>query len=182
MDVKRLVAIRPGERQIMWQSLGFTAFLHFGVNTFTNREWGTGREDPAVFAPAALATEQWCAALQAAGIKACILTAKHHDGFCLWDTAYTRHSVISSPKPVDIVASLADSCRRSGLKLGLYLSPWDRHEQTYGTGKPYDDFFCGQLEELTTRYGGLYTIWFDGACGEGPNGKAQEDDWERYFA
>lgn len=182
MDVKRLTAVRPSERQIRWQTLGFTAFLHFGINTFTNREWGTGEEDPSAYAPASPDTDQWCEALQAAGIKACILTAKHHDGFCLWDTAYTRHSVMSSPVPVDVVASLAESCRRFQLKLGLYLSPWDRHEPLYGTGAPYDRFFCGQLEELTTRYGELYTLWFDGACGEGANGKKQIYDWERYYA
>ncbi|MCL2033113.1 MAG: alpha-L-fucosidase [Oscillospiraceae bacterium] len=182
INTEKLVAVKPDERQIAWQSLGFTAFLHFGVNTFTNREWGTGRENPAVFAPKSLDTDQWCASLASAGIKACILTAKHHDGFCLWDTAHTRHSVMSSPKPVDVVASLADSCRRFGLKLGLYLSPWDMREPSYGTGKPYDDFFCAQLAELTTRYGELYTLWFDGACGEGKNGKKQEYDWERYFA
>ena len=182
VDVSRLTAVRPSERQIRWQALGFTAFLHFGINTFTNREWGTGDEDPALYAPASLDTGQWCAALRAAGIKACILTAKHHDGFCLWDTAHTRHGVMASPAPVDVVAALAESCRRCGLKLGLYLSPWDMHEETYGTGAAYDDFFCNQLEELTTGYGALYTLWFDGACGEGPNGKKQVYDWERYYA
>ncbi|MCL2696432.1 MAG: alpha-L-fucosidase [Clostridiales bacterium] len=182
MDVAKLVAVRPDERQIAWQSLGFTAFLHFGVNTFTNREWGTGKEDPAVFAPTSLDTDQWCAALASAGITACILTAKHHDGFCLWNTAHTRHSVMSSSARTDVVQSLSDYCRRFGLKLGLYLSPWDMHEPTYGTGKPYNDFFCAQLEELITRYGALYALWFDGACGEGENGKKQEYDWERYFA
>jgi len=182
MDISRLVEVKPDERQIAWQSLGFTAFLHFGMNTFTNREWGDGQEDPACFRPAALDTDQWCEALRAAGVRACILTAKHHDGFCLWDTAHTRHSAMYAPQPVDVVASLSASCEKFNLKLGLYLSPWDRHEPRYGTGKSYDDYFCAQLEEITSHYGELYCVWFDGACGEGPEGKRQVYDWERYYA
>ena len=182
MDVKKLVQIKPEERQIAWQKLDFTAFLHFGINTFTNREWGTGQECPSLYNPSRLDTDQWCEALSSAGIKACILTAKHHDGFCLFDTAHTNHGVMSSPCPKDVAAMLAASCEKYGLKLGLYLSPWDRHEACYGTGKQYDDFFCSQLEELLTKYGKLYSLWFDGACGEGPNGKKQIYDWDRYYA
>jgi alpha-L-fucosidase len=182
MEIKRLIQVRPSERQIAWQELEFTAFLHFGMNTFSNREWGDGTESPAQYNPARLDTDQWCEAMKSAGIRACILTAKHHDGFCLFDTAYTRHSAMASPKPVDVAAALAASCEKYGLKLGLYLSPWDRHEPVYGSGKAYDDFFCGQLEEITTRYGKLYSCWFDGACGEGPNGKKQIYDWDRYYA
>jgi len=179
--VSHLITIRPEERQINWQSLDFTLFFHFGVNTFTGREWGDGTESPAVYDPADLNTDQWCEALVSAGAKACIITAKHHDGFCLFDSAYTGHSVKNSPKPLDVVASLSKSCGKYGVKLGVYLSPWDRHEKTYGSGKPYDDYFCAQLEELTTNYGPLYTVWFDGACGEGPNGKVQVYDWNRYY-
>jgi alpha-L-fucosidase len=182
MDIKSLVQIKPAERQIAWQGLGFTAFLHFGMNTFTNREWGTGQEDPSLYNPSRLDTDQWCEALKSAGIRACVLTAKHHDGFCLFDTAFTKHSVMSSPCPKDVAAMLAASCEKYELKLGLYLSPWDRHEQCYGSGKQYDDFFCAQLEEILTRYGKLYSLWFDGACGEGPNGKKQYYDWDRYYA
>ncbi|MDR0568827.1 MAG: alpha-L-fucosidase [Spirochaetaceae bacterium] len=182
MDLQKLTAVKPQTRQIEWQKLGFTAFLHYGMNTFTNREWGTGKENPGQYRPARLDTDQWCEALQSAGIKACVFTAKHHDGFCLWDTAYTTHSVMSSPCPQDVVASLAKSCGKYGLKLGLYLSPWDMHEPSYGSGQAYNDFFCGQLEELTTRFGKLYSLWFDGACGEGPNGKKQIYDWDRYYA
>jgi alpha-L-fucosidase len=182
MDVRQLVQIRPHERQIAWQELGFTAFLHFGMNTFTNREWGTGKESPARYNPARLDTDQWCAALASAGIRACVLTAKHHDGFCLWDTAYTKHSVMSSPCPRDVAALLAASCEQYGLKLGFYLSPWDMHEPCYGTGGAYNDFFCGQLAELLTRYGPLYSLWFDGANGEGPGGKRQDYDWDRYYS
>jgi alpha-L-fucosidase len=181
MDVRDLVRVRPSERQIAWQRLEFTAFLHFGMNTFTNREWGDGQEDPARYNPARLDTDQWCAALASAGIRACVFTAKHHDGFCLFDSAHTKHSVMSSPKPVDVAASLAASCEKYGLKLGLYLSPWDRHEKTYGSGKAYNDFFANQLEEICTKYGRLYSLWFDGACGEGPNGKKQLYDWDRWY-
>jgi len=179
--ISRLIAVRPDERQIKWQELGFTAFFHFGVNTFTNAEWGTGKEDPLVFDPSGLDTDQWCKAVKAAGIKACILTVKHHDGFCLWDTNYTGHNVMASKKPVDVAKLFVESCCKYNLKPGFYLSPWDMHEPTYGSGKAYDDFFCAQLEELTTEFGDLYTLWFDGACGEGPNGRVQEYDWERYF-
>ncbi|MCL2254362.1 MAG: alpha-L-fucosidase [Lachnospiraceae bacterium] len=182
MDVSKYTKIKPTNRQVEWQKLGFTAFLHFGINTFTNHEWGTGDENPELFRPHKLNTDQWCEALKAAGVKACILTAKHHDGFCLWATEYTDYSVMASPYPRDIVALLRKSCDRYGLKMGLYLSPWDRHEAAYGTGKAYDDFYLGQLLELTANYGELYTIWMDGACGEGANGKVQEYDWERYFA
>jgi len=181
MDIQSLVKVRPAERQIAWQELGFTAFLHFGINTFTNREWGAGDESPSLFNPSRLDTDQWCAVLKSAGIRACILTAKHHDGFCLFDSAYTKHGVMSSPCQIDVAASLSASCEKYGLKLGLYLSPWDRHEGCYGSGKEYNDFFCGQLEEILTHYGKLYSVWFDGACGEGPNGKKQLYDWDRYY-
>ncbi|MCL1787361.1 MAG: alpha-L-fucosidase [Defluviitaleaceae bacterium] len=180
--VEKLIAIRPSQVQLDWQDLGFTAFLHYGINTFTNREWGDGKEDPAAYNPTNLDTDQWCQALKSAGVNACIITAKHHDGFCLFDTAYTNHGVMHSPKPVDVVASLAKSCKKYGLKMGVYLSPWDRNHPDYGSGKAYDDYFCNQLEELTTKYGDLYSLWFDGACGEGPNGKKQVYDWDRYYA
>ncbi len=179
---RRLTKIVPSDRQLEWQKLEFTAFFHYGMNTFTDREWGDGKEDPAWFNPKALDTDSWCEALVSAGIRGCILTAKHHDGFCLWDTACTRHSVSYSPFGKDIVAMLAKSCQKYHIRFGIYLSPWDRHEPTYGYGKAYDDFFCRQLEELLTNYGPIYTVWFDGACGEGENGKKQEYDWARYYA
>ncbi|MCL2362213.1 MAG: alpha-L-fucosidase [Defluviitaleaceae bacterium] len=180
--VNKLTSVRPSERQTAWQALGFTAFLHYGINTFTDREWGNGKESPRDYNPTDLDTDQWCQALKSAGITACIITAKHHDGFCLFDTAHTKHSVMYSPRPVDVVASLANSCTKYGLKMGVYLSPWDRNAPTYGSGIEYDDYFCAQLEELTTKYGPLYSLWFDGACGEGPNGKKQVYDWNRYYA
>jgi alpha-L-fucosidase len=179
---QRLVQVRPSERQLRWQRMGMNAFFHFGINTFTGREWGTGREDPAAFDPPSVDADQWCRAVKRAGIRGCILTAKHHDGFCLWDTNQTRHSAMYSPFGKDVVRLLADACRRHDLKLGLYLSPWDRREPSYGSGKAYDDFFCAQLAELLTGYGPLFELWFDGACGEGPNGRVQRYDWERIYA
>lgn len=178
----QIVAVVPSKQQLQWQQLEFTAFFHYGINSFTNREWGDGSEDISIFSPNSLDTDQWCESLTKAGIKACILTCKHHDGFCLWDTAYTTHSVMHTPFKKDILKSLEASCKKYGIKLGVYLSPWDRHETTYGQGKPYDDYFCNQLTELLTNYGELYTVWFDGACGEGPNGKKQVYDWDRYYA
>ena len=180
--VDKLISIRPTEEQVAWQELGFTAFLHYGMNTFTDREWGDGTENPKFYNPSALDTDQWCEAMKGAGIKACIITAKHHDGFCLFDTAHTEHCVMRSPKPADVVAAFARSCAKYGLKMGVYLSPWDRNAPSYGSGVPYDDYFCAQLEELTTGYGPLYSVWFDGACGVGPGGKRQEYDWRRYHA
>ncbi len=179
--IEKLVSIVPSKRQLEWQKLEFTSFIHYGINTFTDREWGDGKEDISIFNPKSLDTDKWCENLLKAEIKACILTAKHHDGFCLWNTKYTTHSVMHSPFKRDIVLELSNSCKKYGIKFGVYLSPWDRHETTYGQGKLYDDYFCNQLTELMTNYGELYTIWFDGACGEGANGKKQVYDWERYY-
>ncbi|HHX12536.1 MAG TPA: alpha-L-fucosidase [Clostridiales bacterium] len=180
--LERLVSIVPSEQQINWQKLEFTAFFHYGINSFSDREWGTGKEDISIFSPSQLDTDQWCQALKKAEIKGCIITAKHHDGFCLWDTAYTNHSVMHTPFKRDIVAELSKSCEKYGIRFAVYLSPWDMHEASYGSGKEYDDFFCNQLTELLTKYGSLYSVWFDGACGEGPNGKKQEYDWDRYYS
>ena len=115
--LEKLVSIRPSKNQYEWQKLEFTAFFHYGINTYTNREWGSGKEDISVFDPQALNTDQWCEGLKAAGIRACIITAKHHDGFCLWDTAYTDHSVMHTPFKKDIVAELSESCKKYDIKL-----------------------------------------------------------------
>ncbi len=174
----------PSPSQLLWQQDELALFLHFGVNTFTGREWGDGREDPAIFAPAALDARQWAATARAAGFRAMVLTAKHHDGFCLWPTATTNHSVRSSPwrgGTGDVVREFTDACAAEGLRAGLYCSPWDRHEPSYGDSARYNDLFCDQLTELLTRYGPIHEVWFDGANGEGPNGRRQVYDWPRFW-
>ena len=176
-----LIAVTPAPRQLALQDMEFYAFVHFTVNTFTGREWGDGTEDPAVFNPAALDADQWVAAVKSAGMTGLILTCKHHDGFCLWPSRLTEHTVAASPWAGDVVGEVAAACKRGGIKFGVYLSPWDRNQPLYGTGKPYDDYFVGQLTELLTHYGEIFCVWFDGACGEGPNGRRQYYDWERYY-
>lgn len=181
---KKLIKIVPHERQVRHQQMEFYAFVHFTVNTFTGKEWGDGTESPAVFAPTELSCDQWVEACKSAGMTGLILTAKHHDGFCLWPSEFTEHSVKNSPYKNgkgDIVKETAEACKRGGIKFGIYLSPWDRNCPLYGQGKAYDDYYCNQLTELLTNYGELFSVWFDGACGEGPNGKKQVYDWERYY-
>ena len=178
---ERLAQVVPSERQLKFHRLKYYSFIHFGMNTFTDREWGDGTDDPKAFNPTALDTDQWCEVLKKSGSSGIIITAKHHDGFCLFDSKYTDYTVMNSPFGRDIVALLAESCKKYGLKLGIYLSPWDRHEKKYGTDE-YNDYFVNQLEELATNYGDIFCFWFDGACGEGPNGKKQVYDFERYYA
>ena len=171
----------PTPQQLAWQQMEFTCFLHFGINTFTGREWGDGKEDPAIFNPTELDCEQWVRALKEGGFKMAIITAKHHDGFCLWPTRTTKHSVASSPwknGKGDVVQELRKACDKYGLKFGVYLSPWDRNAECYGQGEAYNKFFIEQLTELLTNYGEVHEVWFDGANGEGPNGKKQEYDWD----
>lgn len=181
---KRLTAVRPSTRQLAFQQLEFYSFAHFTVNTFTGREWGDGTEDPAIFDPRDFDAAQWVDALKAAGMRGLILTCKHHDGFCLWPSKYTHHTVAASPfrgGRGDIVREVSEACRAGGIKFGVYLSPWDRNQPCYGAGREYDDYFVAQLTELLTGYGDIFCVWFDGACGEGPNGRRQVYDWERYY-
>ena len=179
-----LVRPRPSPSQLAWQRDELALFLHFGMNTFTDREWGDGREDPSIFSPSALDARQWARAARNAGARALILTAKHHDGFCLWPTRTTTHSVAASPWRSgrgDVVREFVEACHAEGLKAGLYLSPWDRNNPAYGDSPRYNDLYCDQLTELLTRYGPIAEVWFDGANGEGPNGKRQIYDWPRFF-
>ncbi|MEG2513896.1 MAG: alpha-L-fucosidase [Bacteroidaceae bacterium] len=174
----------PSAQQLAWQKMELTAFLHFGINTFTGKEWGDGTENPELFNPTELNAEQWVLALKAAGFKMAMITAKHHDGFCLWPTKTTKHSVASSPWKEgkgDVVRELKNACDKYGMKFGVYLSPWDRNASCYGDSPKYNQFFIAQLTELLTNYGEVHEVWFDGANGEGPNGKKQVYDWDLFY-
>lgn len=181
---KRLISVVPSKRQIKLQQMEFYAFFHFSINTFTGREWGDGNENPDIFNPTEMDADQWVNAVKAAGMRGAILTCKHHDGFCLWPSRYTNHSIKNSPYKNgkgDIVLEVAEACKRADIKFGVYLSPWDRNSKVYGQGKAYDDYFAAQLEELLTGYGNIFCVWLDGACGEGQNGRKQIYDWKRYY-
>jgi alpha-L-fucosidase len=174
----------PSPSQLLWQRDELALFLHFGVNTFSDREWGDGKEDPASFAPGALDARQWARSARSAGFRTVILTAKHHDGFCLWPTTTTTHSVAASPwrgGKGDVVREFVDAGSAERLRIGLYCSPWDRNAPVYGDSPRYNDLYCEQLTELLTGYGPIHEFWFDGANGEGPNGRRQAYDWPRFF-
>ncbi|MBQ8642154.1 MAG: alpha-L-fucosidase [Clostridia bacterium] len=182
--VKSAAHVVPSARQLQWYDMEFYAFVHFTVNTYTDLEWGLGNEPESIFNPTELDCDQWVEAVKSAGMKGIILTAKHHDGFCLWQTKTTEHCVRNSPwknGQGDVVKECAEACRRGGIGFGVYLSPWDRNASCYGTDE-YNDFYAAQLTELLTGYGDLFMVWFDGACGEGPNGKRQVYDFPRYNA
>lgn len=169
--------VAPTARQVEWMRRERMIFFHFGMNTFTNMEWGDGTESPSIFNPECLDCRQWIKAIRDAGFTTAILTAKHHDGFCLWPSKYTEHSIKNSPYKDgkgDIVKEFTDACKEFGIKAGLYLSPWDRHEKTWST-PDYDDFYVGQLTELLTRYGKIWEIWWDGS-----QSRKVKYDWKRY--
>jgi alpha-L-fucosidase len=182
--VMKAAKLIPSTQQLSWQKMEFIAFAHFGINTFTDKEWGEGTESPSLFDPSEFDARQWVRTYRDAGMKMLIIVAKHHDGFCYWPSKYTDHSVKKSPWKKgkgDVVGDLVAACSEYGLKVGIYLSPWDRHEKTYGNSPAYNKFFINQLKELLTNYGEITEVWFDGACGEGPNGKKQEYDWAGYY-
>lgn len=169
-QAQNFVDIKPSPQQVAWQDLEFGVIIHFGTNTFLGREWGDGTADPQVFNPSNFDPEQWMRAIKAAGAKYVVLVAKHHDGFCLWPTEQSQYSVKSSPwrnGNGDIVREVSEAARKYGLKFGIYLSPWDRHEPKYKNSAAYDDYYVSELGELASNYGDLVEFWLDGAGSEG---------------
>ena len=172
----------PSPQQIKWHDMEFYLFTHFGPNTFTDKEWGEGNEKEEVFNPTNLDCRQWCRVAKAAGATGIIITAKHHDGFCLWPTKYSTHTIRESKwkdGKGDVLKELSAACKEYGLKFGVYISPWDRNHPDYGTPK-YNDVFVNMMTEIFTSYGPIWELWWDGANGEGPNGKKQVYDWDRF--
>ena len=168
----------PTPAQLAWQQMEMNMFVHFGPNTFSGLEWGTGAEPEDLFRPTALDCRQWARTARAAGMKGIILTAKHHDGFCLWPNPVSRHSV----RDLDVLKELSDACREEGVQFGVYISPWDRNDPAYGTPE-YNRKYVETLRSVHDgTYGPIFEQWFDGACGEGPNGKRQEYDWPLFHA
>ena len=176
--IEKANAVVPSEQQIEFMDTEFIAFVHYGMNTFSNAEWGSGREPEKYFNPADFSAKQWVKAIKSASMKGLILTCKFSDGFCLWPSAYTEHSVKNSPwldGEGDVVKEVSIECRNEGIKFGIYLSPYDMHEKTFGTDA-YNDFFVNQLTELCTNYGDIFCVWFE----RDESGK-QKYDWERYY-
>ena len=170
----------PTPAQLEWQKDEMYLFIHFGINTFSEREWGDGTDEPELFNPENLDVDQWALTAKLAGFEGIILTVKHHEGFALWPTAYSDYSISASSwmdGQGDVVKLVSDACRRAGIKFGIYLSPWDRRESTYGTDA-YNDFFVGQLTELLTGYGPVFEVWLDNARAPGVD---FEYDFERYY-
>ncbi len=172
----------PSDKQLAWHELEFYLFVHFGPNTFTEVEWGDGREPATIFNPTALDTRQWVRIAKLSGARGIILTAKHHDGFCLWPSNYSTHTVRESNWKNgrgNVVRELSNACENAGLKFGVYISPWDRNHPKYGTPE-YNDIYVRTMSELLTNYGKVFELWWDGANGEGPNGKKQQYDFKRF--
>lgn len=174
----------PTDAQVEWQKMEYNMFVHFGPNTFTSAEWGDGTESADVFNPTDLDCRQWAATAKAAGMKGIIITAKHHDGFCLWPNPVCQHTVAQSSwrdGKGDVLKELSEACKEFGLEFGIYISPWDRNDPHYGTDG-YNDVFVKTLEHALGSYGEVFEQWFDGACGEGPNGKKQTYDWPLFYS
>lgn len=172
----------PTPAQLAWQKMEMNMFCHFGPNTFTGKEWGDGTEVEDIFNPTALNCNQWTATAKAAGFQGIIITAKHHDGFCLWPNPVSQHTVKQSlwrNGQGDVLRELSDACRNAGLQFGVYISPWDRNAPTYGT-PAYNQTFLATLQSALSQYGPVFEQWFDGANGEGPNGKRQVYDWKAF--
>ena len=174
----------PSAAQLAWQKMEMNMFCHFGPNTFTGKEWGDGTELEDLFSPTALDCNQWAATAKAAGFKGIIITAKHHDGFCLWPSSYSTHTVAQSAwrdGRGDVLAELSEACREEGLLFGVYISPWDRNHPDYGTAA-YNDVFAGTIREVHTAYGPVFEQWFDGAGGQDAKNKGMPYDWARFNA
>lgn len=172
----------PTPQQVRWQRMEMNMFCHFGPNTFSGLEWGEGTEAEDMFNPTQLDCNQWAAVARAAGMRGIIITAKHHDGFCLWPNPASQHTVKQSSwrgGKGDVLKELSKACSKAGLKFGVYISPWDRNAPTYGTPE-YNNTFQRTLEHALSQYGPIFEQWFDGACGEGPNGKRQVYDWDLF--
>lgn len=181
-DAPAPYGVLPSPAQVEWQKMETNMFCHFGPNTFTSAEWGTGQESADLFNPSGMDCRQWASIAKAAGMKGIIITAKHHDGFCLWPNPVSRHTVARSSwkdGKGDVLKELSEACREYGLKFGVYISPWDRNDPAYGSDG-YNEVFRQTLESALGNYGPVFEQWFDGACGEGPNGKRQVYDWNLY--
>ncbi|MCR5407767.1 MAG: alpha-L-fucosidase [Bacteroidales bacterium] len=174
---------KPTRAQLKWQEMEMNMFCHFGPNTFSGAEWGSGKEAEDLFNPTDLDCRQWAATAKAAGFGGILITAKHHDGFCLWPNPESTHTVAQSSwrdGKGDVLKELSDACREYGIKFGVYISPWDRNDPRYGT-PDYNQAYARTLESVHDgRYGDIFEHWFDGACGEGPGGKRQEYDWSLF--
>lgn len=174
----------PTPQQVAWQDMELNMFCHFGPNTFTGLEWGEGTEAEDIFNPTDLDCRQWARTAKAAGFKGIIITGKHHDGFCLWPNPASAHTVRESAwrgGQGDVLKELSEACKEEGLKFGIYISPWDRNAPEYGTPE-YNEVYRKTLESALSGYGPVFEQWFDGACGEGPNGKRQVYDWDLYHS